>query len=220
MLNKHNDKKFHTELKKFDYICIMEKRNRYTVQIKTEISQTAAYFIDQIVKQAPKTFKSRSDFVRKALLYNMAEYDDKPENYFSKEERNVYGTYCNPNISFTPPPEAIINKSQPVGNSNRKRYTVQVCTELSNMFNIFLKKYMNETYFQFICNEIENNDMIAEKDKKIIIAYNFANIKEVNRSSFLRRVIIYHIVKLIPSALYHLPEKEREGYRIFQKFRI
>ena len=79
---------------------------------------------------------------------------------------------------------------------------------------------MNETYFQLICNEIENNDMIAEKDKKIIIAYNFANIKEVNRSSFLRRVIIYHIVKLIPSALYHLPEKEREGYRIFQKFRI
>ena len=245
MLNKHNDNIFHTELKNIDYICVMEKRNRYTVQIKTEISQAAAYFIDQLVMQAPKTFKSRSDFVKRALMselrgfineYILLSYkldgDLNPTEvkYLSKYEADYISNYnfTKPRISLTPPPEEVIKETHPVANGNRKRYTVQALTEISIGLNQFIEMYISKMKFQLVSVQIDDEIDLAvftvglesaTKYKYNLITSACKKIK-ISRSEFLNWVIICYIVKIIPTALNYLPEKDKKRYRVFENLRV
>jgi Arc/MetJ-type ribon-helix-helix transcriptional regulator len=194
MLNKHNDNIFHTELKNIDYICIMEKRKRYTVQIKTEISQVAAYFIDQIVKESNGRFKSISDFVRVTILKEIDELHPGLSRYYHlmpKRELEALNNTYYPRSSVRQITEAypveILNNSNPVGNGNRNRYTVQVRTELSETANDFLG-------FIFEDNEYS-----------------------CSRSDFLRGVLINKIVKFKPKSIEYLSVKEKGKIESFPK---
>lgn len=246
MLNKHNNNIFHTEFKNIDYICFMEKRKRNTVQIKTEISQVAAYFIDQIMMQAPKTFKSRSDFVKKALMNELCgfinEYiflsyqldgDLKPAEvrYLSKSEADYLANYnfTKPHISLIqPPPEDVVKETHPVVNGNRKRYTVQALTEISIGLNQFIEKYISKMKFQVASDRVDDDFELlvpimglesAAKLRYNLITSACKKIK-ISRSEFLNWVIIYYIVKIIPTALNYLPEKDKKRYSDFERLRL
>lgn len=224
----------------------MEKRKRNTVQIKTEISQVAAYFIDQIVKQAPKTFKSRSDFVKKALMselhgfifeYILLSYklhgDLNPteEKYLSKYEKDYLSNYnfTKPHISLIqPPPEEVIKETHPVANGNRKRYTVQALTEISIGLNQFIEKYIDQMKFQLASVQFDDEIDLAvftmglesaTKYRYNLITSACKKIK-ISRSEFLNWVIICYIVKIIPTALNYLPEKDKKRYRDFENLRV
>lgn len=168
----------------------MGKRNRYTVQIKTEISQAAAYFIDQIVKESNGGFRSRSEFARVALIEGILSLEPGLGNYLSKEETNVLGRYSyshrNGQKSIIPP-ESVINNNNPTGNGKRKRYTVQILTELSKASDDFL--------------------FIILDNKNYRDSYNL-----YSRSDFFRRIIIKCIVFYKTEAMDFISEKEREMY--------
>lgn len=245
MLNKHNNNIFHTEFKNIDYICFMEKRKRNTVQIKTEISQVAAYFIDQIVMQAPKTFKSRSDFVKKALMNELRGFikehiflsyqldgDLEPAEvrYLSKSEADYLSNYnfTKPRISLIPPPEEVIKETHPVANGSRKRYTVQALTEISIGLNQFIEKYIDRMKYQLASVQIDDDFerlvpiMGLESAAKLrynLITSTCKKIK-ISRSKFLNWVIIYYIVEIIPTALSYLPEKDKKRYSDFERLRL
>lgn len=188
MLNKHNDNIFHTELKNIDYICVMEKRNRYTVQIKTEISQAAAYFVDQIVNESKGRFRSRSEFARVSLILGILSLEPGLENYLSKEEKKVISRFShsprNEKKSIIPP-EDVINNNNPTGNGKRKRYTVQILTELSEASNDFLFIILDNDNYRY--------------------SYDLSS-----RSNFFHRMILKNIVFYKTEAIDFISEKERE----------
>ena len=223
----------------------MEKRKRNTVQIKTEISQTAAYFIDQIVKQAPKAFKSRSGFVKKALMgelrgfineYIFLSYkldgDLKPAEvrYLSKSEADFVSNYnfTKPRISLIPPPEEVIKETHPVANGNRKRYTVQALTEISIGLNQFIDMYISKMKFQVASDQVDDDFELlvpimglesAAKHRYNLITSVCEKIK-ISRSEFLNWLIICYIVEIIPTALTYLPEKDKKRYSDFERLRL
>lgn len=246
MLNKHNNNIFHTEFKNIDYICFMEKRKRYTYQIKTEVSQSAAYFIDQIVDKSKGYYKSRSDFVKKALISELyafiledillsyklhGDFNVMETKYFSKSEANFISNYnfTKPHISLIqPPPEDVVKETHPVVNGNRKRYTVQALTEISIGLNQFIEKYIDQMKFQLASVQIDDDFELffstmglesAAKLRYNLITGACKKIK-ISRSEFLNWVIIYYIVKIIPIALNHLPEKDKKRYRDFENLRV
>lgn len=188
MLNKYNHNKFHTEFKNIDYICFMEKRKRYTYQIKTEVSQSAAYFIDQIVNESKGRFRSRSEFARVALINGIVSLEPGLGNCLSKEEKKVISRFShsprNEKKSIIPP-EDVINNNNPTGSGKRKRYTVQILTELSEASNDFL----------FII--LDNDDYRYWYDLS-------------SRSNFFHRMILKNIVFYKTEAIDFISEKERE----------
>lgn len=171
----------------------MEKRKRYTYQIKTEVSQSAAYFIDQIVDKSKGYYKSRSDFVRKNLLLKIIEIEPVVEEYLSKSEMKNVLHVRYPRIELIDIPSFdIINSTQHIGNSKRKRYTVQVGTELSKAPYLYVGR---------ICEIYKDYELYS---------YN----------SFLRRLVIRSILKHKPLAFKYLSEKERLEYEKYKDFKI
>jgi hypothetical protein len=223
----------------------MEKRKRNTVQIKTEISQVAAYFIDQIVMQAPKAFKSRSGFVKKALMNELCGFikehiflsyqldgDLEPAEvrYLSKSEADYLSNYnlTKPRISSIPPPEEVVKKTHPVANGSRKRYTVQALTEISIGLNQFIEKYIDQMKFQLASVQIDDDFelfvSIVGLELAVKLRYNLITSAckkiKISRSEFLNWVIIYYIVEIIPTALNYLPEKDKKRYSDFERLRL
>lgn len=187
----------------------MEKRKRYTVQIKTEISQAAAYFIDQIVELSQESFKSRSDFVRKSMLLSIASNDGSIENYFSKEEKKAFSDFFSPynKLKFIPPPEDIIKKTNPTGNEKRKRYTVQIRTELSKDLSDFL----NNSLVKLSLKKYNLPALLGldPSTREEVLTYIYKH-KMISRSEFLRGSILETIVKFNPYALEYFSDKEKK----------
>lgn len=186
----------------------MEKRKRYTFQVKTEVSQSAAYFIDQIVEKSHGYYKSRSDFVKEALLCQI-QLLKSGEDYLSKEEIKILnrGGDRLPRIDLIEIPSTeIINSLHPVGRGKRKRYNVQVGTEISKG----LKNALNEVLMMIAVNRLNvyptPSDLRDKLFQKIVISYINEDLYSV--SNFLNIIIIQRILAHKPLALEYLSEKE------------